>query len=448
MVALEKSPESIDDLAELARALESMEFGASVGDLSEQRDALLETVRQYLIPRRAGQAPRLTVVFAGPTGSGKSTLVNSLARRALSATGPLRPTTRGPIALIREEQDELVIGGVEVAQVRGKAQILDAMTLIDTPDIDSTAVKHRAMAEAMIDHADVVVFVTSALRYADEAPWQVLRRAQSRGATVVNVLNRLTPESAGAAIDFRGRLEREGLDGDGLVVISEHHIESERERVPSLAVRSLARVLAEIARDSEQHRDEISSRVLATVVSKARLLADAVDESGEALESLEAEIDLSLNSRPQRLEWPANVAVTFPRRARRWAGRRWVKRPGHEKLADTHAHLLISAVQSDLMSWAVNHRPTQVSVDDATVAVDAAASLIESAVYGWRDSLGDVVLLEPADQWREAARRSLMARVEVVYQQVSQSVIERARFNWRALGSDPIRQTLRPLVDA
>ena len=43
------------------------------------------------------------------------------------------------------------------------------------------------MAETMIDNADIVVYVSSALRYADLVPWEVLRRAHSRGVPVIQV---------------------------------------------------------------------------------------------------------------------------------------------------------------------------------------------------------------------------------------------------------------------
>jgi hypothetical protein len=87
------------------------------------------------------------------------------------------------------------------------------MTFIDTPDIDSTAVHHRVVAEALVDVADVVVFVTSGIRYADGVPWEVLRRALSRGATVIPVLNRVGAGSVGLVTDYTHRLEDAGVPG-------------------------------------------------------------------------------------------------------------------------------------------------------------------------------------------------------------------------------------------
>ena len=72
-----------------------------------------------------------------------------------------------------------MVGGVECVTVEGAARILESLAFADTPDIDSTSARHREVAEIMIDHADIVVFVSSASRYGDLVPWEIIRRARS-----------------------------------------------------------------------------------------------------------------------------------------------------------------------------------------------------------------------------------------------------------------------------
>ena len=146
------------------------------------RDRLVRAIRSYLMPRIESPAAPLLVVFAGSTGAGKSTLLNSLTGIDVSETGALRPTTREPVVLSADPDRYQMVGGVECVTVGGAAPILESLAFADTPDIDSTAARHREVAEIMIDHADIVVFVSSASRYGDLVPWEVIRRARSRGA--------------------------------------------------------------------------------------------------------------------------------------------------------------------------------------------------------------------------------------------------------------------------
>src|SRR5690242_1573721 len=56
-----------------------------------------DQLADYVLPRlRRLDAPVLAVV-GGPTGAGKSTLVNSLVGARISAAGVLRPTTRSAV---------------------------------------------------------------------------------------------------------------------------------------------------------------------------------------------------------------------------------------------------------------------------------------------------------------------------------------------------------------
>lgn len=239
-------------------------------------DRAVRAIRSFIIPRLSRESRPLTVVFAGPTGAGKSTLLNSVAGANLSATGPLRPTTTlprvyahaGPVA------GHVVPDGIRTEVIQGRAPVLKSMTLVDSPDIDSTATEHRAVAETLIDNADVVVFVSSAMRYGDRVPWEVLRRARSRGAPVICVLNRIRANSEGVVHDYRRMLDAEGLGGD-LVAIGEHHLAAGVGRVPSGSVRRLRR---ELVAQVERHRldsETIVRRVVDATCSDARLIIEA-----------------------------------------------------------------------------------------------------------------------------------------------------------------------------
>jgi energy-coupling factor transporter ATP-binding protein EcfA2 len=330
-VVAERNPTGlIEELPRLAAALESLDLrGAAVvgRDTDRVRDQIVATIRSYLIPRLETPEAPFLVVVAGPTGAGKSTLVNTLAGLDLAVTGPVRPTTSTPLVIASSGDGSVRIGGVDCRLAIGRAPMLDQMSLVDTPDFDSTATGNREQSLALIDQADVVVFVTSALRYADSVPWEVLRRARSRGAMVIPVLNRVGPDGGAAAHDFGRRLGDAGFDEDP-VRVPEHHIGDDRARVPSLAVRELRRRLYRIAQNRAQHRREMALRVLNAITGQARGLMVSVTDLAAELDSIEASIlaevlagsDLPRRNRPWA-DFPLPQVPSGRRGRRRWLRR-------------------------------------------------------------------------------------------------------------------------------
>lgn len=262
------------DLSRLASALEELDLRGSslfADELVSERDRLAGAIRNYLIPRLSEPDRPMTVVVTGPTGSGKSTIVNSLAGIDVAETGALRPTTKTPLVVTTAENVGRLreLGGVRCHVATARTPLLNRMALVDTPDIDSTSVSHRAMAEALIDTADVVIFVTSALRYADRVPWEVLRRAHERGSPVISVLNRLSPASAGAAIDYGSRLARAGIDTEIVRIQEQRH-----GSIPAKAVQDLSSRLYAIS-DGMAGRP-VSMKVAATVLADISRLAESL----------------------------------------------------------------------------------------------------------------------------------------------------------------------------
>lgn len=480
MVALRDLPKLGDDLDRLAGALEALAPGPDLRSLASERDRLARTVRSYLLPRAEDPETPLTVVFAGPTGSGKSTLINSLTGLEMSVAGPLRPTTTAPVVLTDESlrDDFSTIAGVGCDVVTGDAPILDSMVLVDTPDIDSTSTDHREMAETLIDNADVVVFVTSALRYADAVPWQVLRRAESRGTDVIHVLNRVDSATRGAVVDFRSRLTDAGLDVD-VVTVPEHRLATGAQRVPSVAVRSLRRRLAMLAGDRTTTADRAFDRVLRTMLRQVDGLVAELTEAADSLESLEAELSLDLTGRVAALDLSdvASGLVSTPtshdsRDIRRW--RRTARRHG---LNGAEVDRVIGAIESqvtrDLRHWLADPlaelpfrvEPRQVLsvilpvtrlamegwIDFVRrIAGDeggrrtglAEAVLVTSATGEPRTDLARLVFEGHAEDVVGRARRELIGRLEVVYEQVGALMTDLAQTSTGDLDVSRLRGAL------
>jgi hypothetical protein len=71
------------------------------------------------------------------------------------------------------------------------------LALIDAPDVNSVAQGNRETGRRLLGAADSWLLVTTAERYADAVPWELLQEAWRRRLSVAVVLNRVPAESAG-----------------------------------------------------------------------------------------------------------------------------------------------------------------------------------------------------------------------------------------------------------
>ena len=190
--------EALERLAERRLALRPVSEAAG-GRASRLRDHLARHLR---VRARSLEAP-LVVLLLGPTGSGKSTLFNTLAGHTLSPTGVLRPTTRTAIVLAAPDDRAALEAGPLAGLAPGQVHIVTAgeavtpgLAVVDAPDVDSIEHANRALADRLVEASDLCIFVTTASRYADRVPWTVLGRVRERGLPLVVVVNRLPPDES------------------------------------------------------------------------------------------------------------------------------------------------------------------------------------------------------------------------------------------------------------
>jgi hypothetical protein len=182
----------------------------SADEARRTRAALVAQLDDHLLPRLARLDAPLLAVVGGSTGAGKSTLVNSLVRTRVSASGVLRPTTRAPVLVCHPRdtvwfrRDDLLPGLIRTSrpstdphtlQLVSAPALAPGLALLDAPDIDSVVEANHALATQLFAAADLWLFVTTATRYADAAAWGLLRTARLRGTVIALVLNRV-PDAA------------------------------------------------------------------------------------------------------------------------------------------------------------------------------------------------------------------------------------------------------------
>ncbi|WP_303986364.1 dynamin family protein [Rothia mucilaginosa] len=227
--------------------------------------AMARQLDDYILPRSASVDNPLTIVVGGSTGAGKSTLVNTLLGEPLTQSGAIRPTTRHPVLLHRAEDEAALsperflptlprtrtsgmnagsqaLPGLDPKIARALIPITTSalpqgIALIDAPDIDSVSEENRTLAKELLSAADLWLFVTTANRYADAVPWELLHEAAARSIAIAVVLNRV-PEGDEEAIenDLRRMLDEAGIHA----VLIHTVTEQPRDESGMLALVSLA----------------------------------------------------------------------------------------------------------------------------------------------------------------------------------------------------------------
>lgn len=300
-------------LGGLRAALDRTRFPLQAPGAAEGRDACAELLAQlddYVLPRlRQVDAPLLTVV-GGSTGAGKSTLVNSLVGESVTAAGVLRPTTRAPVLVCHPDDaawfasDRILPGmprttgaatessaeGTGMLRLVRASAVPRGLAFIDAPDIDSVVTANRELAVQLLAAADLWLFVTTAARYADAVPWNLLRTGHDRGTSLAIVLDRI-PDEAAAEIgeDLARMLGEHGLTDAPLFVLAESRRLTPDGRLPVAEVQPIrdwfGRLSADAGRRAEVVRHTLTG-ALTSIGPRVAVVADAVEQQHAAAAAL------------------------------------------------------------------------------------------------------------------------------------------------------------------
>lgn len=274
-------------LIELQKLLEELSFvngqPREASAFEELRNKALHQISDYLIPRVSNLGAPLLVVVGGSTGSGKSTLVNSLLGEPVSLSGAVRPTTRTPVLAFNPVdqsffESERILPELKRVAGRGfnadagaasnhallmtpREQVPRGLAILDAPDIDSVSDENRELAGQLLNAADLWIFVTTANRYADALPWDMLTEAGARKITVCVVLNRVPPGAEDDIVpDLKRLLSEKDLDPSLLHVLNETQLDDQK-LIPSEHVEPLLAWMNSLAADSAK-RQQIAAQTL------------------------------------------------------------------------------------------------------------------------------------------------------------------------------------------
>ena len=289
------------------------EAASATIDTASARALIASMTRQlddYILPRSASMDSPLTIVVGGSTGAGKSTLVNTLLGEPLTQSGAIRPTTRHPVLLYRAEDEAALapdrflptlprtrtsgmnagsqaLPGLDPKIARALIPITTSalpqgIALIDAPDIDSVSEENRTLAKELLSAADLWLFVTTANRYADAVPWELLHAAAARSIAIAVVLNRV-PEGDEEAIetDLRRMLREAGIEAVLIHTVTEQP-RDERGLINPISLAPLTLWIRELGADAPARAAIARTTLAGTVETLARNLRTlALEQEGQ-----------------------------------------------------------------------------------------------------------------------------------------------------------------------
>jgi len=443
------APDMIATLVRLREVLLEAELpldlpGAEVSRSS--RHEMVDQLEDYVLPRLSQiDAPLLTVV-GGSTGAGKSTLVNSLVGARVTEPGVLRPTTRSPVLVHNPAdvdwfgKDRILpdlarttgsTGDPGALQLVSSEAVPAGLAILDAPDIDSVEKRNRTLAAQLLAAADLWLFVTSAARYADQVPWDLLKAAAERSAAVAVVLDRTPPE---AVEEVSGHLARmltsRGLRDSLLFTVIEGTV-SEEGLLPPESVAEIRAWLHTLAADANARAAVVKQTLDGAVRSLARrthLLADAAAAQTAMAARLRQDVDSAYDEAVTRVD-EASADGTLLRGE---VLARWQEFVGTGELLrslETRVGWL-----RDRIVGALRGRPPQVervavAVESGleTLILEHAENAAERAEASWRSVEAGQHLAEDSARDLGRASRDFRASAERAVRDWQQDVMEMVR---------------------
>jgi energy-coupling factor transporter ATP-binding protein EcfA2 len=255
------------------------------------------------------------VCLVGGTGTGKSTLFNSLAKSKISEVGIRRPSTLQAVILVSQKfADQLEgapflssYGGSHATIFKHDAPELADVVLVDTPDFDSVELSNRAIAYEFFIISDVLVFITSQEKYADLTGHEMQAQARQWGKKAIFVMNKVVSDTA--YNDFAKLVRALGYEAQPTAI---ERVEPSPDLIPGLRDRPAFKELF-TGTDGEEGKDvrkEELARLRKQTIASLKELTSSLQSEVQRVAVVNSEISRILAEVEQAMEAQLDAIVS------------------------------------------------------------------------------------------------------------------------------------------
>jgi small GTP-binding protein len=145
--------------------------------MDQARDALFHADHPFLI------------VLVGPFNAGKSTIINALIGQPVLDVGATPTTTK--IAILRHGPDVQRLQAGEVETIFDPAPLLERVSLVDTPGLESVFKEHDQVTQRFLHRADIVLLVMPATQAMSARNIEYMQSLRSYGKRVIIIINQI-----------------------------------------------------------------------------------------------------------------------------------------------------------------------------------------------------------------------------------------------------------------
>ena len=158
--------------------LRLVEYNASKEDVNSLGQSITQLDDLFLL------------VVVGEFNAGKSAFINALLGQKLLKEG-VTPTTAQINVLRYDDEVDQSVEGRNLLVIRGPADLLREMSIVDTPGTNAIIREHEAITSEFVPRADMVLFITSVDRPFTESERSFLELIRNWGKKVVVVINKV-----------------------------------------------------------------------------------------------------------------------------------------------------------------------------------------------------------------------------------------------------------------